>query len=56
MKGTSTGLYDSQYVRDVSCAGLSVLLIQNKNNSSVTVGIHIILSSGGSQSRHCIWR
>jgi hypothetical protein len=49
-------LYDSQYMRSVSCAGLSVLLIQNKNKSGVAVGIHIILSSGVSQSCHCIWR
>jgi hypothetical protein len=60
MKGASTGLCDSQYVRNVSCAGLSVLLIQKKNKSNlwswVEVGIQIILFSGGSQSSHCIWR
>jgi hypothetical protein len=53
-------LYDNQYVRSVSCAGLSALHIQNKNKSSVwscvAVGIQIVLFSGGSQSCHCIWR
>ena len=55
-------LCGSQNVRNVNCAGLSVLLIQKKNKSSVwicvEVGIHIVLfsGSGSSQSCHCIWR
>ena len=60
MKRASPWLYDTQYVRSASCAGLSVLCIQNKNKSSVwsllEVGIQIILFSGCSQSNHCIWR
>jgi len=47
MKGTSIVVYDSRYVRNVRCAGLSVLHIQKKNKSSVwswvEVGIHCFI-------------
>ena len=49
MKGARTGHYGTQYMRNISCAGLSVVCILNKNTSSIwswlEVGIQIFYSA-----------
>jgi hypothetical protein len=54
-EGRSVVLYDSRYVRNVRCAGLSVVHIQKKNKISVWIWVEVgldKLKDTGSRENH----